>query len=200
MCCHNSQLVIIVNLQILLVEDSIQITVRLKGQMNRLSGTGMFPSQYILVGQKGHDPHQFIRASAAVGRQVEQDSINFRILSCFSKTRDSDAKSILRNRTAIFIIVFPAVIYSRSGKINSAAVLTGAAGYLLLYISLITLSAGRGMTLPVIMYALAIILFVMLCGIGIKADLKNPKVHWVIEISNVVCQFLVAAATVMLFS
>ena len=101
---------------------------------------------------------------------------------------------------AAVIIVFPAVIYSRSGKINSAAVLTGAAGYLLLYTSLITLSAGRGMTLPVIMYALAIVLFVMLCGIGIKADLKNPKVHWVIETANVVCQFLVAAATVALFS
>ena len=50
------------------------------------------------------------------------------------------------------------------------------------------------------MYALAILLFVMLCGIGIKADLKDPKVHWVIEISNVICQFLVAAATVTLFA
>ena len=36
--------------------------------------------------------------------------------------------------------------------------------------------------------------------IGIKADLKDPKVHWVIEISNVICQFLVAAATVTLFA
>ena len=98
------------------------------------------------------------------------------------------------------IIAFLAVVFSRSRKINSIAVLTGAAGYLLLYTSLITLSAGRGMTLPVIMYALAIVLFVMLCGIGIKADLKNPKVHWVIETANVVCQFLVAAATVALFS
>jgi len=44
------------------------------------------------------------------------------------------------------------------------------------------------------------LLFIMLCGIGIKADLKNPKVHWVIEISNVVCQGLVAVATVLLFS
>ena len=49
------------------------------------------------------------------------------------------------------------------------------------------------------MYAIAILLFVMLCGIGIKANLKNPKVHWVIEMSNVLCQFLVAAATILLF-
>lgn len=39
----------------------------------------------------------------------------------------------------------------------------------------------------------------MLCGIGIKVNLKNPKVHWVIEISNVVCQLLVAIGTVFLF-
>ena len=54
--------------------------------------------------------------------------------------------------------------------------------------------------MPVVLYALAILLFVMLCGIGIRADLKNPKVHWVIEASNVLCQLLVAVGTVTLFS
>ena len=39
----------------------------------------------------------------------------------------------------------------------------------------------------------------MLRGIGIKANLKNPKVHWIIEISNVICQFLVAFGTIILF-
>ena len=107
--------------------------------------------------------------------------------------------TVLCALTAAIILIL-ILIYSKTGKINSVAVLTGAAGYLLLYISLITISAQRGMTGPVIMYAAAILLFVMLCGIGIKADLKNPKVHWVIEISNVICQFLVAAATVVLFS
>ncbi len=41
-------------------------------------------------------------------------------------------------------------------------------------------------------------LFIMLCGIGIKANLKDPKIHWVIEASNVVCQMLVAVATLIL--
>ena len=100
----------------------------------------------------------------------------------------------------ILIMALLAKIYSKSRKINTVAVLTGAAGYLMLYTSLITLSIQKGTILPVMMYALAILLFVMLCGIGIKADLKNPKVHWVIEISNVICQGLVAGATVMLFS
>ena len=90
-------------------------------------------------------------------------------------------------------------IWSRSRKINTIAVLTGAAGYLLLYTSLITLSVQKGVMIPVVLYACAIVLFVMLCGIGIKADLKNPKVHWVIEISNVLCQGLVALGTVLLF-
>ena len=88
--------------------------------------------------------------------------------------------------------------YRRSRKINTVAVLTGAAGYVMLYASLITLAARQGMAASIIMYAIAILLFVMLCGIGIKADLKDPKVHWVIEASNVVCQALVAAATLVL--
>ena len=98
------------------------------------------------------------------------------------------------------IIALLVLIYAKSRKINSIAVLTGAAGYLMLYTSLISLSVRAGVMVPVIMYAVAILLFIMLCGIGIKADLKNPKVHWIIEISNVVCQGLVAAATVLLFS
>ncbi len=91
------------------------------------------------------------------------------------------------------------LIYLKSKKVNTIAVLTGAVGYLLLYTSLITLSIRKGTAVPIVMYAFAILLFIMLCGIGIKADLKNPKVHWVIEISNVVCQMLVAIATIVLF-
>jgi hypothetical protein len=56
------------------------------------------------------------------------------------------------------------------------------------------------MIVPVILYGMAIGLFAMLCGIGIRADLKNPKVHWVIEGSNVLCQLFVAIATLILFS
>ena len=97
------------------------------------------------------------------------------------------------------IVVLLILIYSKNKKINTAAVLTGAAGYLLIYTSLITLSVRMGKTVPVIMYGTAIMLFLMLVGIGIKADLKNPKVHWVIEISNVICQLLVAIATLILF-
>ena len=97
------------------------------------------------------------------------------------------------------IVAVLVLMYKKSRKVNTIAVLTGAVGYLLLYISLITQSIRKPAALPIIMYAIAILLFVMLCGIGIKANLKNPKVHWVIEISNVLCQFLVAAATILLF-
>ena len=89
------------------------------------------------------------------------------------------------------------LIYRRGRKMNTVAVLTGAAGYVMLYAALITLAARQGSVISVIMYAAAILLFVMLCGIGIKADLKDPKVHWVIEVSNVVCQMLVAATTII---
>ena len=105
----------------------------------------------------------------------------------------------------LIIVIIVAVlllflIYLKSQKINTIAVLTGAIGYLSIYTSLITLSIRNNTIVPIILYAFAILLFVMLCGIGIKANLKNPKVHWVIEISNVVCQMLVAIGTLILFS
>ena len=101
---------------------------------------------------------------------------------------------------AAVIIACLAMLYKKSKKPNTIAVLTGAFGYLLLYTSLITLSIRRSAVLPIVLYALAILLFVILCGIGIKADLKNPKVHWVIEVSNVLCQLLVAISTIILFA
>ena len=109
-----------------------------------------------------------------------------------------DLQPVLLALLILGIVAVLVLMYKRSRKVNTIAVLTGAAGYLLLYISLITLSIRKPAVLPIIMYAIAILLFVMLCGIGIKANLKNPKVHWVIEISNVLCQFLVAAATIIL--
>ena len=114
-------------------------------------------------------------------------------------------QSVMTLRPSILIFLFLVIIaslaflYHQTKKINTIAVLTGAAGYLLTYVSLITLSARRNMVFPIVLYALAILLFVMLCGIGIKADLKNPKIHWVIEASNILCQFLVAVGTIILF-
>ena len=89
-------------------------------------------------------------------------------------------------------------LWYKTGKFNTVAVLIGAVGYLMIYVSLITLSIRNGVILPVVLYALAICLFVFLCLVGILSNLKNAKVHWVIEISNVVCQFSVALATVLL--
>lgn len=98
------------------------------------------------------------------------------------------------------IIVLLLLIYKKNKKINTIAVLTGAFGYLMLYTSLITLSIKKHLIFPITLYSIAIILFIMLCGIGIKANLKNPIVHWIIEISNVICQLLVAIATIIIFT
>ena len=97
------------------------------------------------------------------------------------------------------IIFLLYLIYRKSRKMNTVAVMTGAFGYVLIYASLIILSLKRHLYLPTAFYAIAICLFVMLCGIGIRADLKDPKVHWKIEIANVICQGLVALGTVLLF-
>ena len=98
----------------------------------------------------------------------------------------------------VIILLLLYAIYKQSKKINTIAVLTGAFGYLMIYISLITYSIKQGVILPIILYAMAIILFIMLCSIGIKANLKDPKIHWIIESSNIICQLLVAVGTTIL--
>ena len=100
---------------------------------------------------------------------------------------------------ALISIILLGLIYLQSKKFNTIAVLIGAIGYLMLYTSLITLSIRADLIIPIILYGLAIIFFFMLCGIGIKADLKNPKVHWLIESCNVLCQMFVAIGTIILF-
>lgn len=103
--------------------------------------------------------------------------------------------------SAIFLAAaaFLAFIIAETHKFNTAAVLCGAIGYLLIYFSLILTSLIAHMILPVILYLAAICLFVFLCFIGIKADLYDAEIHWIIEISNVICQGLVALATYILF-
>lgn len=104
--------------------------------------------------------------------------------------------------TLIFIstLLILYILYKKSNKFNTIAVLIGAIGYIMLYSSLIILSIRKEIIIPIILYIIAILLFIMLCTIGIKANLKNPKVHWIIEISNILCQLFVAIATIILFS
>ena len=109
-------------------------------------------------------------------------------------------KPILLLIIFILIALLLLLMYAKQKKINTIAVLTGAVGYLLLYTSLITLSVQKTVVLPIILYGLAIVLFVMLCGIGIRGNLKDPKIHWIIESSNVLCQALVAFGTIILFT
>ena len=102
---------------------------------------------------------------------------------------------------AVILLCAAAVIgflWYKTGKFNTVAVLIGAVGYLMIYASMITLSIRSGAVLPVVLYAIAICLFVFLCLVGILSNLKNAKVHWVIEISNVICQCSVALATAIL--
>ena len=100
----------------------------------------------------------------------------------------------------LVILAFLIFIYFKTKKFNTVAVLTGAIGYMFIYISLIIMAVRKEMIIPIILYGMAISLFMTLCAIGIKSNLKNPKVHWAIEIMNVLCQFLVCISTFILFS
>lgn len=102
----------------------------------------------------------------------------------------------------IIVMVFAllAFIYSRKKKFNTIAVLIGMAGYIMIYCSLISIAISNNNFVSIIMYAVAICLFVFLGCIGIFANLKDARVHWIIEISNVLCQGLVAFSTLILFT
>ena len=99
----------------------------------------------------------------------------------------------------LFVAFLLALILFKTKKFNTIAVLIGTVGYLLLYISLITMAIISKRYINVIMFAIAICLFVYLCLVGIFSDLKNSRVHWAIEIANVMCQFIVAHSTIFLF-
>lgn len=92
-------------------------------------------------------------------------------------------------------IIFLYIIYRKTNKFNNIAVLIGFIGYLLIYISLLILTIKNSLILPTILYFFAIILFLILIIIGLKCNLKNAKIHWIIESTNIICQSLVAIST-----
>lgn len=107
--------------------------------------------------------------------------------------------------TLMFVLILLGVllllllIYLKTKKFNTIAVLIGMAGYLMIYSSLISIAINYGYYINIIMYAVAICLFLFLVLVGIKGNLKDARVHWLIEISNVICQGLVAISTILLF-
>lgn len=96
-----------------------------------------------------------------------------------------------------FLILF--LIYKKTKKFNNIAVLIGAIGYLLIYISLIYKAVISGIIVSLVLYIIAILFYLFLIGIGLKADLNDARVHWVLEISNILCQTSVAISTILLF-
>ena len=99
----------------------------------------------------------------------------------------------------LLILLLLYLIYYKFKKFNTVAVLTGAIGYMFIYASLIVTSISKAMVVPIVLYCIAILCYFVLIGIGIKANLKDARVHWVIESCNVLCQLCVAIGTVLLF-
>lgn len=107
--------------------------------------------------------------------------------------------SVIMIIAAILVIGILIFTWKKTGKLNTSAVLTGAVGYLMIYIALIFLSIRNSILVPIFLYALAIALFITLVMTGIKANLYDARVHWFIEITNILCQGSVALATWLLF-
>lgn len=101
---------------------------------------------------------------------------------------------------AVVSLTLLILLYLKSKKFNTVAVLIGMIGYALIYISLIKSAIALGYTLSIILYSIAIMLMIFLVLLGCFSDLKLPLVHWTLEITNVTCQGLVALGTVLLFA
>lgn len=101
---------------------------------------------------------------------------------------------------AVVSLTLLILLYIKSKKFNTVAVLIGMIGYTLIYISLIKSAIALRYTLSIILYSIAIMLMIFLVLLGCFSDLKLPLVHWTLEITNVTCQGLVALSTVLLFA
>jgi len=84
-------------------------------------------------------------------------------------------------------------------KYNTAAVLTGVVGIVLIYVSMVIMSIRSHKVLPMILAILSFFLTFFLAGVGTKADLYSPAVHWVIELTNIVCQCSLFISAKLLF-
>lgn len=115
-------------------------------------------------------------------------------------------KNIININNIVFIVIVLASIilllfvFLKTKKFNNIAVLIGAVGYLLIYISLIAKAIYCNLNIPIVLYGIAICFYLMLIGIGLKANLKDARIHWLLEISNIICQSSVAVGTIILFA
>lgn len=99
----------------------------------------------------------------------------------------------------IGILLILYLLYNKTKKFNTIAVLTGVIGYLFIYASLITMALQSNIITSAILYGISICFSLALCMVGIKANLKDAKIHWILEISNILCQFSVAIGTILVF-
>lgn len=83
---------------------------------------------------------------------------------------------------------------------NSIAVFLGVIGIVLLYISLIRIAKVKDRKKTIIFICISICLTLFLGCVGSFADVTNAIVHWVIEITNICCQFCFYLGTLALFS
>ena len=96
-------------------------------------------------------------------------------------------------------VLFLYAMYKKVGKFNPIAIMTGAVVYLFIYSSLITQSVRTANWLALVFYGIAVACYLFLIGLGLKADLMDARVHWILELTNICCQASVAVGTVLLF-
>lgn len=118
-------------------------------------------------------------------------------LICLNKTY----KNLINWIGLVLIIAYIAgfALISIFSKYNTAAVITGVIGIFLIYISMIIMSKRKRKIISMILAIFSFIITIFLAGVGIKADLYSPTVHWIIELTNIICQCSLFLSAKLLF-
>ena len=98
---------------------------------------------------------------------------------------------------ALYVAAFAAIcVFS---KYNTAAVLTGVVGIVLIYISIIMMSTKKKRWVSTALAVLSFALTLFLAVVGVNSDLYSAAVHWLIELTNIVCQCSLFMSAKLLF-
>lgn len=87
---------------------------------------------------------------------------------------------------AIYIVGF--IIISVLVKYNTAVILSGVIGILFIYFSVLYKAYKTKKIVSMILVILSLCMTIFLSFVGSKFNLNSPIVHWIIELTNIVCQ------------
>lgn len=92
-----------------------------------------------------------------------------------------------------------AVVGAPVFNFNTFVVLFGAAGIILIYISMIKIAFRKKRKAAMVFAIIPVVCTTFLCGVSAMADLYNPIVHWTIQFTNIFAQASLLTSAILSF-